>query len=69
MLFASPVHGAAIGKFKSVLQRGAEMIPAIAVLTSLLILHNTHATTPRELFEGNFPADFVAEGLDQTRGW
>ncbi|KAI8462538.1 MAG: hypothetical protein J3K34DRAFT_182080 [Monoraphidium minutum] len=23
----------------------------------------------KELFESNFPADFVAEGLDQTRGW
>jgi isoleucyl-tRNA synthetase len=23
----------------------------------------------KEFFEGNFPADFVAEGLDQTRGW
>lgn len=23
----------------------------------------------REAFENNFPADFVAEGLDQTRGW
>lgn len=23
----------------------------------------------KELFEKNFPADFVAEGLDQTRGW
>ncbi len=23
----------------------------------------------RELFEQNFPADFIAEGLDQTRGW
>ena len=23
----------------------------------------------RELFEENFPADFIAEGLDQTRGW
>eukprot|EP00775_Hariotina_reticulata_P005282 gene5283-5517_t len=23
----------------------------------------------KELFENNFPADFVAEGLDQTRGW
>ncbi len=22
----------------------------------------------KELFEANFPADFVAEGLDQTRG-
>jgi len=23
----------------------------------------------RELFESHFPADFIAEGLDQTRGW
>lgn len=23
----------------------------------------------KEKFEENFPADFVAEGLDQTRGW
>ena len=23
----------------------------------------------KELFERNFPADFIAEGLDQTRGW
>ena len=23
----------------------------------------------RELFEGGFPAEFIAEGLDQTRGW
>lgn len=23
----------------------------------------------REVFEENFPADFIAEGLDQTRGW
>jgi hypothetical protein len=23
----------------------------------------------RELFEKNFPGNFVAEGLDQTRGW
>ena len=23
----------------------------------------------RERFEGTFPADFIAEGLDQTRGW
>ena len=23
----------------------------------------------KELFEKNFPADFVSEGIDQTRGW
>jgi isoleucyl-tRNA synthetase len=23
----------------------------------------------KEKFEAGFPADFIAEGLDQTRGW
>ena len=23
----------------------------------------------KEIFEETFPADFIAEGLDQTRGW
>lgn len=23
----------------------------------------------KEIFDGNFPADFIAEGVDQTRGW
>ena len=23
----------------------------------------------KKVFEGNFPADFIAEGIDQTRGW
>lgn len=23
----------------------------------------------RKEFENNFPADFIAEGIDQTRGW
>lgn len=23
----------------------------------------------KEIFERGFPADFIAEGLDQTRGW
>jgi isoleucyl-tRNA synthetase len=23
----------------------------------------------KEKFEANFPADFIAEGIDQTRGW
>lgn len=25
--------------------------------------------TNREVFEGSFPAEYIAEGLDQTRGW
>lgn len=23
----------------------------------------------KEVFEKSFPADFIAEGIDQTRGW
>ena len=23
----------------------------------------------KEVFERNYPADFIAEGVDQTRGW
>lgn len=23
----------------------------------------------KDMFEGSFPADFVSEGIDQTRGW
>ena len=23
----------------------------------------------KDVFEKNFPADFIAEGVDQTRGW
>ncbi|MBI2046394.1 MAG: class I tRNA ligase family protein [Parcubacteria group bacterium] len=29
----------------------------------------TDATKEGKLFRANFPADFIAEGLDQTRGW
>ena len=28
-----------------------------------------HVEGSKELFEKSFPADFIAEGLDQTRGW
>lgn len=28
-----------------------------------------HAPGSRELFEQSFPADFISEGIDQTRGW
>jgi hypothetical protein len=35
----------------------------------LLLLQLHYPFENKELFEANFPADFVAEGLDQTRGW
>lgn len=36
---------------------------------SMPYAQNHYPFENRELFETNFPADFIAEGLDQTRGW
>lgn len=36
---------------------------------SMPYAQNHYPFENRELFDRNFPADFIAEGLDQTRGW
>jgi len=36
---------------------------------SMPYAQNHYPFENKELFEGIFPADFIAEGLDQTRGW
>lgn len=36
---------------------------------SMPYAQNHYPFQNRTLFEANFPADFIAEGLDQTRGW
>lgn len=36
---------------------------------SMPYAQNHYPFEQRDLFEKNFPADFIAEGLDQTRGW
>lgn len=36
---------------------------------SMPYAQNHYPFENRETFESNFPADFIAEGLDQTRGW
>lgn len=36
---------------------------------SMPYAQNHYPFENQELFEKNFPADFIAEGLDQTRGW
>lgn len=36
---------------------------------SMPYAQNHYPFENRALFENNFPADFIAEGLDQTRGW
>jgi isoleucyl-tRNA synthetase len=45
------------------------MIADGSVMLRLLLLQLHYPFENKELFEANFPADFVAEGLDQTRGW
>lgn len=36
---------------------------------SMPYAQNHYPFENRDIFEKNFPADFIAEGLDQTRGW
>ena len=36
---------------------------------SMPYAQNHYPFENQKLFEANFPADFIAEGLDQTRGW
>lgn len=36
---------------------------------SMPYAQNHYPFENREIFERNFPSDFIAEGLDQTRGW
>lgn len=36
---------------------------------SMPYAQNHYPFENQKFFEGNFPADFIAEGLDQTRGW
>ena len=36
---------------------------------SMPYAQNHYPFENQELFERNFPADFIGEGLDQTRGW
>lgn len=36
---------------------------------SMPYAQNHYPFENREMFEKNFPADFIAEGVDQTRGW
>ena len=38
----------------------------------VVLLHlpeNALGFLAQDEFEGSFPADFIAEGVDQTRGW
>lgn len=50
-------------------QRVSEVFDCWFESGSMPYAQNHYPFENQELFERNFPADFIAEGLDQTRGW
>jgi isoleucyl-tRNA synthetase len=53
---------------KGVLRRTEEVFDCWFESGSMPYAQN-HYPFEKEAFEASFPADFIAEGLDQTRGW
>jgi isoleucyl-tRNA synthetase len=51
------------------LSRVSEVIDAWYDSGSMPFAQYHYPFENKELFEKNFPADFIAEGIDQTRGW
>ncbi|KAF1745068.1 hypothetical protein MXB_3965 [Myxobolus squamalis] len=56
-------------KGKGVLTRTSEVFDCWFESGSMPYSQNHYPFENKELFERTFPADFVAEGIDQTRGW
>lgn len=56
-------------KGKGVLRRIDDVFDCWFESGSMPYAHVHYPFERKEAFEANFPADFVAEGLDQTRGW
>lgn len=56
-------------KTKGVLKRVEEVFDCWFESGSMPYAQQHYPFENRELFEQSFPADFIAEGLDQTRGW
>lgn len=54
---------------KSPLKRVTEVLDCWFESGSMPYAQNHYPFENKEHFEKNFPADFIAEGLDQTRGW
>ena len=52
-----------------VLRRVPEVLDCWFESGSMPYAQNHYPFENKELFEANFPADFISEGLDQTRGW
>ncbi|MCF7791534.1 MAG: isoleucine--tRNA ligase [Victivallales bacterium] len=56
-------------KNNSVLQRVPEVLDCWFESGSMPYAQKHYPFDNKEWFEQNYPADFIAEGLDQTRGW
>jgi len=56
-------------KGKGVLRRTSEVLDCWFESGSMPYAQQHYPFENKETFEKSFPADFIAEGLDQTRGW
>ena len=56
-------------KGKGVLKRVSEVFDCWFESGSMPYAQSHYPFERKEEFEANFPADFIAEGIDQTRGW
>ncbi|MCC7159276.1 MAG: isoleucine--tRNA ligase, partial [Ignavibacteria bacterium] len=56
-------------KYGIELNRVSEVIDAWYDSGSMPFAQHHYPFENKELFERNYPADFIAEGVDQTRGW
>lgn len=54
---------------RGVLKRVSEVFDCWFESGSMPYAQNHYPFENRKVFEDNFPADFIAEGIDQTRGW
>ncbi|ETN76085.1 isoleucine--tRNA ligase [Necator americanus] len=54
---------------RGVLKRVTEVFDCWFESGSMPYAQNHYPFENKKIFEDNFPADFIAEGIDQTRGW
>ena len=52
-----------------VMRRTSEVLDCWFESGSMPYAQNHYPFENKERFDGNFPCDFIAEGIDQTRGW
>ena len=62
-------HTWACGECNGTMKRVSEVLDCWFESGSMPYAQNHYPFENKELVENNLPADFIAEGLDQTRGW